>query len=36
MTTVAKAMPAFKEVRGQGLIQLDGLIRSNAAMRGGR
>ncbi len=31
-TTVAKAMPAFKEVRGQGLIQIDGLIRSNAAI----
>src|SRR3989304_8262672 len=30
--TVAKAMPAFKEVRGQGLIQVDGLIRSNAAI----
>lgn len=30
-TTVAKAMPAFKEGRGQGLIQIDGLIRSNAA-----
>ena len=31
-TTVAKAMPAFKEVRGQGLIQIDGLIRTNAAI----
>ncbi len=30
-TTVAKAMPAFKEVRGLGLIQIDGLIRGNAA-----
>jgi transitional endoplasmic reticulum ATPase len=30
-TTVAKVMPAFKELRGQGLIQIDGLIRSNAA-----
>ncbi len=31
-TTVAKAMPAFKEVRGQGLIQIDGLIRTNATI----
>ncbi|HLD29622.1 MAG TPA: AAA family ATPase, partial [bacterium] len=31
-TTVAKAMPAFKEVRGQGLVQIDGLIRTNAAI----
>ncbi len=31
-TTVAKAMPAFKEVRGQGLIQIDGIIRGNAAI----
>src|SRR3972149_7438383 len=30
--TVAKAMPAFKETRGQGLIQIDGLIRTNAAI----
>lgn len=30
-TTVAKAMPAFKDVRGLGLIQIDGLIRDNAA-----
>ena len=30
--TVAKAMPAFKELRGQGLIQIDGLIRSNGAI----
>src|SRR3990170_527743 len=30
--TVAKDMPAFKELRGQGLIQIDGLIRSNGAI----
>ena len=29
-TTVVKAMPAFKERRGQGILQIDGLIRSNA------
>ncbi|HEV8715119.1 MAG TPA: CDC48 family AAA ATPase [Candidatus Binatia bacterium] len=28
--TVAKAMPAFREARGQGLIQMDGIIRANA------
>ncbi|MBI1920362.1 MAG: CDC48 family AAA ATPase [Geobacter sp.] len=29
-TTVAKAMPVFKELRGKGLVQIDGLTRSNA------
>ncbi len=29
-TTVAKAMPAFAEARGKGIIQVDGLIRANA------
>jgi len=28
--TVCKAMPAYKEIRGQSRIQLDGLIRENA------
>lgn len=29
-TTAARAMPAYKEQRGQGLVQLDGLSRANA------
>ncbi|MFH1114412.1 MAG: CDC48 family AAA ATPase [Pseudomonadota bacterium] len=29
-TTVCKAMPAYKEMRGQGRIQLDGISRQNA------
>jgi transitional endoplasmic reticulum ATPase len=29
-TTVAKAMPAYAEARGRGVIQVDGLIRANA------
>jgi transitional endoplasmic reticulum ATPase len=29
-TTVCKAMPAYKELRGQSRIQLDGLVRENA------
>jgi transitional endoplasmic reticulum ATPase len=29
-TTVCKAMPAYKEMRGQSRIQLDGLVRENA------
>ena len=29
-TTVCRAMPAYKEMRGQSLIQLDGLSRQNA------
>lgn len=29
-TTVAKAMPTFKEQRGQGVIQMDGVVRVNA------
>jgi len=29
--TVCKAMPAYKEIRGQSRIQLDGLIRENAS-----
>ncbi|MFN3476574.1 MAG: AAA family ATPase, partial [Candidatus Methylomirabilales bacterium] len=29
-TTVAKAMPTYMEARGQGLVQIDGLIRANA------
>ena len=28
--TVAKAMPAYNESRGQGLVQIDGITRSNA------
>ena len=28
--TVAKAMPAFQEARGKGIVQVDGLIRTNA------
>jgi len=30
--TVAKAMPAFRDARGQGLIQIDGIIRANAGV----
>ncbi len=30
--TAAKAMPAFREARGQGLIQIDGIIRANAGV----
>lgn len=30
--TAAKAMPAFPEARGQGLIQIDGIIRANAGV----
>lgn len=29
-STVAKAMPAYMEARGKGIIQIDGLIRANA------
>lgn len=29
-TTYAKAMPTYVEARGQGLVQIDGLIRANA------
>src|SRR5947199_1285828 len=29
-TTVAKAMPAFADSRGQGTIQVDGVVRANA------
>ena len=29
-TTVAKAMPAYRESRGQGLVQIDGITRANA------
>ena len=29
-TTVAKAMPTFKEQRGQSVIQMDGVTRVNA------
>src|SRR5436305_1134888 len=29
-TTVAKAMPAFSESRGQGTLQIDGVARANA------
>ncbi len=29
-TTYAKAMPAYMEARGKGLVQIDGLIRANA------
>lgn len=29
-TTVARAMPAYAEQRGKGLIQMDGIIRANA------
>lgn len=29
--TVARAMPAYVEQRGQGLIQMDGILRANAA-----
>ncbi len=29
-TTVAKAMPAFADSRGQGTIQIDGVVRANA------
>jgi transitional endoplasmic reticulum ATPase len=32
LKTVAKAMPTFKEQRGQGLIQLDGVARTNAGI----
>ena len=28
--TVAKAMPAYAEARGKGIVQIDGLIRANA------
>ena len=30
--TAAKAMPAFRDARGQGLIQIDGIIRANAGV----
>ncbi len=30
--TVAKAMPTYKEQRGQGVVQLDGVIRTNAGV----
>jgi len=30
--TVAKAMPAFREARGQRIIQMDGIIRANAGV----
>ena len=30
--TVCKAMPAYKEMRGQSQVQLDGLTRENAAI----
>lgn len=30
--TAAKAMPAFREARGQGLIQIDGVTRANAGV----
>lgn len=30
--TVAKAMPAFREARDQGLLQIDGIIRANAGV----
>ena len=30
--TVCKAMPAYKEMRGQSQVQLDGLTRENAAV----
>lgn len=30
--TVAKVMPAFKEARGKGIIQIDGITRSNAGV----
>ena len=33
--TVCKAMPAYKEMRGQSRIQLDGLVRENAGRRAG-
>ncbi len=29
--TVARAVPAFMEVRGEGLIQMDGIVRENAS-----
>ncbi|HBY99581.1 MAG TPA: AAA family ATPase, partial [Chloroflexi bacterium] len=29
--TVARAMPAYAEQRGQGLIQMDGILRANAS-----
>ncbi|HYS43857.1 MAG TPA: AAA family ATPase, partial [Geobacteraceae bacterium] len=29
-STVAKVMPVFRDLRGKGLIQIDGLTRSNA------
>jgi transitional endoplasmic reticulum ATPase len=29
-TTVARAMPAYSDQRGQGLIQMDGILRANA------
>ena len=32
VTTVAKAMPTFKELRGQQVIQLDGVGRTNAGV----
>ncbi|MGE0686562.1 MAG: AAA family ATPase, partial [Dehalococcoidia bacterium] len=28
-STVAKALPAYAEDRGQGLIQMDGIVREN-------
>jgi transitional endoplasmic reticulum ATPase len=31
--TVCKAMPAYKELRGQSCIQIDGLVRENAGAR---
>lgn len=30
--TVAKVMPAFKEARGKGIIQIDGITRANAGV----
>src|SRR5713101_5360990 len=30
--TAAKAMPAFREARDQGLLQIDGIIRANAGV----
>ena len=32
-TTVCKAMPAYKDQRGQSRIQIDGLARENAGAR---
>ena len=29
-TTVARVMPAYAAQRGQGLIQIDGIVRANA------